>query len=194
MTGCLSWVMASTHRGEEEMAIAAHRTLAVRHPRLLTIIAPRHAARGEEIARLLQASGLRFARRSKGEDIDADTQIYLADTMGEMGLFYALCPIAVMGGSFVRVGGHNPIEPAQLGAAIIFGPYMYNFTEITREFLNAQAAVQVQHENEIAFSVDRLLTHAEERDRRIQSARLLADQKRYILDQIIVEMEPWLKR
>ena len=187
------WLMASTHRGEEEMAIAAHRELAVLHPRLLTVIAPRHAVRGDEIAQLIAAAGLHCARRSKGEAMGADTQIYLADTMGELGLFYALCPVAVLGGSFVRTGGHNPIEAAQYGAAIIFGPHIYNFSEITREFILAQAAIHLQHANEIAFAVDRLLSQSDERERRVHAARLLADQKSYILDQIIAEMEPWLK-
>jgi len=193
MTGSLTWLMASTHRGEEEIAITVHRALSAKHPRLITVIAPRHAVRGDEVAQLLKASGLRFARRSKGEVISEDTQIYLADTMGEMGLLYALCPIAVLGGSFVPTGGHNPIEAAQLGSAIIFGPYMFNFSEIAREFILAQAAVPLHHDNEIAFAVDRLLANPQERDRHVQAARLLADQKRYILDQIIVEMEPYLR-
>jgi 3-deoxy-D-manno-octulosonic-acid transferase len=192
--GRILWVMASTHRGEEQMAVAAHRKLAEKYSDLLTVIVPRHATRGLEIARLLAGSGLNVARRSKGEIIVAETQIYLADTMGELGLFYALCPIAVLGGSFVRIGGHNPIEPAQAGTAVVFGPYMYNFSEISREFLSIQAAVQLQHANEIAFAVEQALAKPEECDRRVQAARLLADQKRYILDQIIVEMEPWLKR
>lgn len=187
------WLMASTHRGEEEMAITAHRELIKTHPQLLTIIVPRHAARGEEVAQMLQASGIRFSRRSKYEAIGAETQIYLADTMGEMGLFYGLSPNVVMGGSFVRVGGHNPIEPAQTGSAIIFGPHMYNFSEIAREFLQEQAAVQINHANEIAFAVDRLLTRPEERMRRIQAAQLLADQKRHILDRTMMELEPWLR-
>ena len=188
------WLMASTHRGEEEMAIDAHRALEAKHPGLLTVIVPRHAARGEEIEQLLKAADLRTARRSKNEPLAADTQIYLADTMGELGLFYRLCPIAVLGGSFVRVGGHNPIEPAQLGAAVIYGPYMYNFLEIVREFGFAQAAAQLQHANEIPFAVDSLLSNPMERDKRIHAARILADQKRHILDQIIVEMDPWLRR
>ncbi len=188
------WLMASTHRGEEEMAIAAHKTMTANHRTLLTVIVPRHAVRGDEIAHLLESSGLRFARRSKGEHITAETQVYLADTIGELGLLYALSSVAVLGGSFVRTGGHNPIEPAQAGAAIIFGPHMYNFSEVAREFIVEQAAVQLQNANEIAFTVDRLLDPSDERDRRVQAARLLADQKRYILDQIIVEMEPWLKR
>ncbi|MDR3423835.1 MAG: 3-deoxy-D-manno-octulosonic acid transferase [Alphaproteobacteria bacterium] len=192
--GCAVWVMASTHRGEEEMAIAAHRALAAKSFRLLTVIVPRHAVRGDEVARLLEESGLRFARRSKGEAILPDTEVYLADTMGELGLFYALCPVAVMGGSFVRTGGHNPIEAAQAGAAIVFGPYMYNFSEIAREFLLAQAAVQLQHANEIAFAVDRLLADPLERNRRAQAARLLAEEKRSILNRIVGEMEGWVKR
>jgi 3-deoxy-D-manno-octulosonic-acid transferase len=191
--GCLTWLMASTHRGEEERAIAAHKDLAIKHPRLLTVIVPRHAVRGDEIAKMLIASGLRFARRSKGEEILSDTQIYLADTMGELGLFYSLCPVAVMGGSFVRVGGHNPIEPALLGSAIICGPHMYNFTEVTHEFIAGNAILQIQHDNEISYAVNRLLTQPEERNRRAQAAQLLANRKRHILDQIIAELDPWLR-
>jgi len=187
------WLMASSHRGEDEMAIAAHLVMSKTRDKVLTVIAPRHATRGDEIARLIEASGLRYARRSKGEGISSETQIYLADTMGELGLLYRLCPIVVLGGSFVRVGGHNPIEAAQLDAAICFGPYMYNFTEITREFLQAGAATQLQHDNEIAFTVERFFALPDEQRNQARAARVLADQKRYILDQIITEMDPWLK-
>ena len=186
------WVMASTHHGEEAMAIEAHRALAVQHRDLLTVIVPRHAVRGDEVARALKDSGLRFVRRSKNEPLMFETEIYLADTMGELGLFYALCPIAVMGGSFVQTGGHNPIEPAQLGSAILFGPHMYNFSEIAREFLLAQAAQQVQHANEIAFAVEHLLSNQSESAQRAQAARNLAEQKRGILSEIIFELRPWL--
>ena len=187
------WVMASTHRGEEEMAFIAHKNLHTKHDDIVTVIAPRHAVRGDEIAQLLTKAGIVFARRSKNEPIKSDTQIYLADTMGELGLFYRLCPIVVLGGSFVRIGGHNPIEPAQLGATIIFGAYMYNFTEIAREFSFANAAIQLKHDNEIAFTVERLLTQPEEREKYAHAASLLADQKRYILDQYLAAMEPWLR-
>ncbi len=187
------WLMSSTHSGEEGIAIAAHKVLAAKRPNLLTVIAPRHAVRGDEIAALLQSAGLRFARRSAGERIGADTQIYLADTMGELGLFYSLSPLAVLGGSFVPVGGHNPIEPAQLGAAVVFGPYMYNFSEISREFLSAQAAVALTQDYEIAATVDHLLTDSAARENLAQAARLLAEEKRHIIDKIIIEMEPWLR-
>ena len=187
------WLMASTHNGEDQFAITAHKALAAKRPPLLTVIVPRHAVRGDDIAQLLNEAGLRVARRSKAEAITPDTQVYLADTMGELGLFYSLCPVTVLGGSFVRVGGHNPIEPAQLGSAILFGPYMHNFSEITREFLSAQAAVALTGDAEIAFTVNRLLAHPEERERRTQAAHLLAEQKRHILDQIVTELEHWLK-
>ncbi len=103
------------------------RKLRAQWPQLLTIIVPRHAVRGGVIAEKIAASKLPFVRRSKNEAIVPETQIYLADTMGELGLFYRLCPIVVMGASFASGGGHNLIEPAQLGAAIIFGPHMHNF-------------------------------------------------------------------
>ncbi|MDR3448290.1 MAG: 3-deoxy-D-manno-octulosonic acid transferase [Alphaproteobacteria bacterium] len=188
------WVMASTHRGEEDMAVTAHKGLAATRPDILTVIVPRHASRGDEITALLTNAGLRVARRSKTEAIAPETQVYLADTMGELGLFYRLCPIVVMGGSFVRIGGHNPIEPAQLGAAILVGPFMFNFTEIAREFLAEGAALQLQHANEIAFAVERLIAQPNDAAKLSQSAHMIADQKRHILDQIIVEMEPWLRQ
>ncbi len=117
------WLAASTHEGEEEIVAAAHRAaLKVSH-RLLLILAPRHPERSAEIAAMLRGSGWTVAVRSKGEPADAATQIYLADTLGEMGLWYRLAPVTFLGGSLVPIGGHNPYEPAALGSAIIHGPY-----------------------------------------------------------------------
>jgi len=186
------WVMASTHRGEEEMALAAHKKLREAWPELLTVIVPRHAARGNDVARMIGDREINFARRSKKETIAPHTELYLADTMGELGLFYRLCPIVAIGGSFVSVGGHNPIEPAQLGAAIIFGPMMYNFSEIAREFTRKNAAIQLNAGNEIAFTVDRLLATPSERGRLSMTARNLAEQKRHVLDEVCEALAPWL--
>jgi len=187
------WLMASTHPGEEDMALAAHRVLSAQHPGLLTVIAPRHAVRGDEVAQSIEASGLPYARRSKGGTITGETQVYLADTMGDMGLLYALCPITVLGGSFGGTGGHNPIEPAQLGSAIVLGTSMYNFSEIEREFIRDRAAIKIEGPDEIAPAVSRLLSDKAVRDYQIQSARLLAEWKRSILNKIILEMDPWLR-
>jgi 3-deoxy-D-manno-octulosonic-acid transferase len=174
------------------MALDAHKNLAAKWPNLLTIIIPRHAVRGDEVAQQITAKNLRSARRSKQEQITEKTEVYLADTMGELGLFYRLCPIACIGGSFTPVGGHNPIEPAQLGCAILFGPHMHNFSEIAREFTLQKAAIPLQNANELSFTINRLLTDATERTRYAQNARILADQKHHILDEIIRALGPWL--
>src|SRR6202041_1659339 len=98
------------------------RDLAAQHPGLLTIIVPRHPARGDAIEAMLVAQGLHIARRARGEPVTCDTQVYLADTMGELGLFYRLAGIAFVGGSLAAKGGHNPFEAARLGCAALPGP------------------------------------------------------------------------
>ncbi len=163
--------MMSTHEGEEEIALAVHKRLAQKWPELLTIIVPRHATRGKAVASLAEKAECAYACRSKAMEISAHTAIYIADTMGELGLFYRLCPVVVVGASFTSLGGHNPIEPAQLGAAIILGPSMYDFSEITHEFTDRGAAVQVQNEDELTATVERLLASGEERVRLAHNAK-----------------------
>ncbi|MBV9522983.1 MAG: DUF374 domain-containing protein, partial [Alphaproteobacteria bacterium] len=116
------WLAANTHPGEEAAAAEVHRRLAPEWPSLLTMIVPRHPARAEEIAALLRARGLVFARRSRGDAITRATAVYLGDTLGEMGLFYRVAETVFLGGSLTPVGGHNPFEPALLGCAILHGP------------------------------------------------------------------------
>ncbi len=123
-------VAASTHPGEDEMLIAAHRSLAGFFPQLLTVIVPRHPDRGSSIAGLVADSGLKASLRSREELPTAATDIYVADTMGELGLFYRLSPIVFIGGSLVPRGGQNPIEAIKLGAAVIHGPHVFNFTDV----------------------------------------------------------------
>ncbi|MDD4615629.1 MAG: 3-deoxy-D-manno-octulosonic acid transferase [Alphaproteobacteria bacterium] len=188
------WLMASTHPGEEEMALVAHHALHAVQPRALTIIAPRHPSRGDEVAALIDSMNLKCARRSKGDRITDETEVYLADTMGEMGLFYTLSPISVIGGSFAGTGGHNPIEPAQIGSAIIFGPSMYNFSEIEREFVMEEAAIRLESSAEIAPVVDRLWINKDVRQLQAEKARLLAERKRSIVKKIILEIDPFLTR
>jgi len=127
MRGRLLWVAASTHEGEEAELATAHALVLARHPQALLLLVPRHPHRAASIEALLQAKGLRTARRSTNAPITAQTQVYIADTFGELGLWYALAAIAFVGGSFVRVGGHNPYEPAHAGCAILHGPQVANF-------------------------------------------------------------------
>ncbi|MBW6399109.1 3-deoxy-D-manno-octulosonic acid transferase [Roseomonas sp. HJA6] len=122
------WLAASTHPGEETMAVAAHRHLAERWPDLLTIIVPRHPERGAEIAAL--AADLPVARRAAGQDPGPETAILVADTLGELGLFYRLAATAFVGGSLVPHGGQNPLEPARLGCPVLVGPHIGNFVEV----------------------------------------------------------------
>src|SRR5262249_53706658 len=121
---------ASTHAGEETMLIEAHRRLRASFPRLLTVVAPRHPARGPGIIATAHAAGLKPALRPGGELPGADTDVYVADTLGELGLIYRLAPIVFVGGSLASHGGQNPIEPIKLGAAVLHGPNVWNFAEI----------------------------------------------------------------
>jgi len=127
LAGRRAWIAASTHAGEEEAVATAHRLVAGAHPGSLLVIAPRHPERGEAIATLLAGQGFRVARRSTGEPIAPAVDIYVADTLGELGLFYSVVPVAFMGGSLVPHGGQNPIEPLRLGAAVLHGPHVHNF-------------------------------------------------------------------
>lgn len=145
---------ASTHPGEEEIALRVHARLKEDFKNLLTIIVPRHPSRGNDIAAL--AGSVRTAQRWKSED-PAKADIYIADTLGELGLFYRLCKNAVIGGTFADIGGHNPIEPAQLGCAIFSGPVTYNFVTITEDFKKENALVSVADENDLTQQLARAL-------------------------------------
>jgi 3-deoxy-D-manno-octulosonic-acid transferase len=147
------WLAASTHPGEEEVVLGAHLRARRALPLLSLLLVPRHPNRGDEVAALVRARGLSVAQRSKGEPITADTEVYLADTLGEMGLWYRIAPVSFVGGSLVDVGGHNPFEPALLGSAIIFGPHVRNFIDGYRRLELADAAVLVRTEAELAEAV-----------------------------------------
>src|SRR5258708_2228823 len=148
-------VAASTHPGEEEILVEAHKTLAGFFPSLLTVIVPRHPNRGEAIARMVAASGLQVALRSREEP--PTTDVYVADTMGELGLFYRLAPIVFMGGSLVPHGGQNPIEAVKLGAAIVHGPHVFNFTDVYEALDGAGGAKQADNSEALVRQLGQLL-------------------------------------
>jgi 3-deoxy-D-manno-octulosonic-acid transferase len=148
---------ASTHQGEETAVIEAHRRLRRAMPNLLTIIAPRHPERGRAVAGEAEDAGLLAVLRTRARLPDSGTEIYVADTIGELGLFYRLAPIVFMGGSLVKHGGQNPIEPAKLDCAILHGPYVSNFSMIYAELNRARGAATVTGVDSLTTSIELLL-------------------------------------
>ena len=157
LSGRPVWLAASTHEGEERKLLEAHRAALKVNPRLLLIIVPRHPERGDALAEMLQADGWTFNRRTADELPESDAQVYLADTMGELGLWYRLSPISFVGGSLEPIGGHNPFEPAALGSAILHGPYVTNFVDIYQRLSQAGAARLVSSPESLSVAVHELL-------------------------------------
>ena len=186
------WLAASTHPGEETLAAASHRALEGGRPGLLTIIAPRHPERGPTIAAVLSDMGLTVALRSAGAPITERTDIYLADTLGELGLFYRLAPVALVGGSLVPHGGQNPLEPARLGCAIVHGPHMANFADFTAAFAAARGALEVADGAGLTAALATLLDDTGERARQMAAARAVAEAEAGVLDRVVEALAPYL--
>jgi 3-deoxy-D-manno-octulosonic-acid transferase len=166
------WLAASTHAGEDEIALAAHAELRKQMPSALLIIAPRHPERGEAVAALANAA----PRRSAGQAI-GEAPVYVADTMGELGLLYGVAPVALVAGSLLpALKGHNPIEPAKLGSAILTGPYVESFQDVFDALFAAGGARRVSDAVTLASAVASLWTDATARERQMSAARGFAAQ------------------
>lgn len=153
------WLGASTHKGEDEAVLSAHAKLSVYFPDLLTLIAPRHPERGKAISALATRAGLRTALRSSGLVPDSATDVYIADTIGELGLFFRLAPIVFMGGSLIPHGGQNPIEPVKLGAAVLHGLHVENFADIYAVLGKSGGAISIPEPDMLAQTVGHLIDH-----------------------------------
>ncbi|EKV32498.1 3-deoxy-D-manno-octulosonic-acid transferase [Caenispirillum salinarum AK4] len=186
------WLAASTHAGEELIAGQMHHSLADKHPGLLTIIVPRHAHRGDEVRAELEAEGLAIAQRSRGEMPDASVEVYIADTMGELGLFYRLAPVVFIGKSLAGQGGQNPLEAARLSCAVVLGPNMDNFAEMTRRMVQGGAAKQVGSEGELRLMLDRLLSDGAARATLGTRGHEFATQETVVLERILDRLAPLL--
>jgi 3-deoxy-D-manno-octulosonic-acid transferase len=185
-------VAASTHPGEEEVLLGAHRRLARFSPSLLTVIVPRHPDRGPAIARMISASGMKAALRSREELPIARTDIYVADSMGELGVFYRLAPIVFMGGSLVERGGQNPIEAIKLGAAIVHGPHVFNFSDVYEALDAAGGARQVDTEDMLVEQLRQLLASPASRDAQVGAAERVVQQLGGALERTLGALEPYL--
>jgi 3-deoxy-D-manno-octulosonic-acid transferase len=170
LAGRAVWLAASTHPGEEAVVAAAHRALSARLPGAMLILAPRHPVRGDEVAAVIAAAGLEQSRRSRGEAPSG--AVYLADTLGEMGLWFDLCPVSFIGGSLVAgIGGHNAYEPALHGSAILHGTEVGNFADLYARLGTAGAARVVTGAEDLAREVERLLRDTAARDAQGAAAR-----------------------
>ena len=151
------FLATSTHRGEDEIVLQAHAILQKAHPNLLTCIIPRHPRRGENVAELASQEGRKTELRTVSGNPSPSCEIYVADTLGELGLFYSIAPVALIGGSLLPVGGHNPIEAAQQGCAVLSGPQVFNFREVFGVLEGADGCLIVNDAAQIAAAVTRCL-------------------------------------
>jgi 3-deoxy-D-manno-octulosonic-acid transferase len=185
-------IAASTHAGEEDAVIAAHRRLRAKFPALLSIIVPRHPARGESIAAGAKAAGLAVALRSRRAQPMPDIAVYVADTLGELGLMYRLGQIVFMGGSLARHGGQNPMEAIRLGAAIIHGPHVWNFAEIYAALDAARGARSVVNEEALARELGAWLSDRGARQAAAEAAASTIKKLSGALDRTWTALDPYL--
>lgn len=187
------WIAASTHSGEEEISLAAHKLVQQRISDVLLILVPRHPERFDGIATVIRNSGLNFVRRSEGNTGLQAADVVLGDSMGELMNFYAASDVAFVGGSIAKVGGHNLLEPAALKLPFITGPHTYNAVDIAELFQKNGIAPVVENAEELAAEVVTLLEDPAERARRGKRARELIDDSRGALARLLVLLEPLLR-
>jgi 3-deoxy-D-manno-octulosonic-acid transferase len=188
------WLAASTHPGEERAISAAHDLIKTNHPDLLTIITPRHPERGGDVRDELRPTGDALAQRSAGEEPGRGIGLYLADTLGELGLFYRLARIAFIGGSLVPHGGQNPLEAARLGCPPIFGPHTDNFETMTASLIDVGAARRVQDVDDLALTVSTLLSDPVALDHMVALSKEAGLAEEAVLDRMLDAILPLLDR
>ncbi|MES9989443.1 MAG: lipid IV(A) 3-deoxy-D-manno-octulosonic acid transferase [Candidatus Thiodiazotropha endolucinida] len=178
------WIAASTHEGEDELILQAHATVQQHLPEALLVLVPRHPERFERVGHLAEEAGFKLVKRTQQRPCNDDTAVFLGDTMGELTLFLGASDVAFIGGSLVPHGGHNILEATAQGVAVVFGPHMFNFSEISELFLQHQAAVQIDSAETLADQVSRWLSDASERSRVGEAGRELVEQNRGALDRL----------
>ncbi len=183
---------SSTHPGEELLALQLHQDLSKTFPTLLTIIAPRHPERRDEIISLFQNQGEALLLRSRGELPGKESGFFLFDTLGELGLVYRLSTVVCMGGSFTPIGGHNPIEPAALENCLIWGPHMENFSWVAERFEKEGGALCIRDLSTLKESLTTLLDNASTRRSLSERARQIAVSEQQVLTRILENIFPLL--
>ena len=180
------WAASCTHSGEEEIVVGAHQALKKQHKSLLTIVVPRHPHRADKLRQEWEAEGLVVAQRSLQDRLDEKTDLYLFDVTGELGLIYRLVDITLIGGSLVEgIGGHNPLEAANLECAILSGDYTKNNGEIYQIFKDAQACVVVKNSRDLSKVLGHLFENETEKKALIQRSFQIAQNQQGVLENIV---------
>ncbi|MGD2119800.1 MAG: lipid IV(A) 3-deoxy-D-manno-octulosonic acid transferase [Chromatiales bacterium] len=179
------WIAASTREGEEEIVLDAHAWLRETMPDALLVLVPRHPERFDRVAQMCEQRGFKVVRRSSGKACDEKTAVFLGDSMGELAMMYQASDLAFVGGSLVKLGGQNILEPASLGVPVLFGPYMYNFAGISQLLLQEQAAMQVGNAGELASQVQVWLSDAAERSRIGENGLRVVEANKGALDRLM---------
>lgn len=187
------WIAASTHEGEEEILLEAHRELRRLIPNALLLLVPRHPPRFDEVADLLAREEINFVRRTSGQPCTADTEVLLGDTMGEVPMFYAATDVAFVGGSLAPVGGHNLMEPAIAGTPIITGTHLFNAQDIADMFIERGAVKIVSNAPELLDALRTLFGSADARDDMSARASALMDENRGAVSRLLAQLEPLIK-
>ncbi len=184
------WVAASTHDGEEQAVLDAHARILERHPAALLVLVPRHPERFPQVAALLESRGIPFVSRSSRALATPATRVLLGDTMGELTTFYAAADVAFVGGSLVRIGGHNLLEPMALAVPAVTGPHNENATDIAELLVDCGAALLVQDWAGLAAEVSWLLGDEAERRKRGEAGRQAILANRGALDRLLTLIDP----
>jgi 3-deoxy-D-manno-octulosonic-acid transferase len=188
-----TWAAISTHEGEEAIACEVHEALSGKHRDLLTIIVPRHPERAPVLKAMMEARGLKVVTRTEKRPIAPDTDIFLGDTIGEMGLFLRLTEIAFVGRSLVAEGGQNPLEPAVLRTAILSGRHVQNFRDSYQRLIKSGGAKLVRDSRMLAGAVDFLLEHPSTRQGMIDAAENTVETMRGALDRTMAALDPFIR-
>jgi len=186
----LAWVAGSTHDGEEQAVLEAHRHLREHVPEALLVLVPRHPGRFAQVEDLVRKGGLQCVTRTSGRSCEPETAVFLGNTMGELPLLYAASDIAFVGGTLVPIGGHNLLEPAALGLPIITGPWLFNTQEIADMFAEAGAAARIADAESLARELIRLFSDTEAAERTGEIGRVLVRQNRGALRRLQELLEP----
>lgn len=187
------WIAASTHEGEEEQVLLAHRQLLQRLPNLLLILVPRHPERFPGVRGLIEKHGFEVVSRTENQACDSTTEVFLGDTMGELTLLYAASDVAFVGGSLVQVGGHNLLEPAVLALPIVTGPHVFNAIDVADKFVDLGACRVVANGDELVDTVADLITDRDTAAILGKNGLKVIEQNRGALERLLTLLEPLLK-